>query len=280
MNWETIITPGKDSENYISYSFINNGLIFNIISIKNVGYELYINNKSFKELEKLSKKNFFSDIINNESKTSCLINKGNKNKENKEINCKKILNNENIDNIQQSDNKVSCNEKDNLNEIKQNLNKINENDIDCYFSQLSLETKPKTRNNKSNINYQSSDELLKIAMNKEKKHIKESPNSQNYLSNLKVENELPSFARSLPVSIYHVYQSKNENMPKNCSICLEDFIIGRKIITLPCFHFFHVNCVSKWLKTNGYCPICKLDITDEIKKNNNNNNINANKFFI
>ena len=86
MNWETIITPGKDSVNYISYSFINNGLIFNIISIKNVGYELYINNKSFKELEKLSKKKFFSDIINNESKTSCLINKGNKNKENKEIN--------------------------------------------------------------------------------------------------------------------------------------------------------------------------------------------------
>lgn len=44
---------------------------------------------------------------------------------------------------------------------------------------------------------------------------------------------------------------------RQCSICLEDFKNRDKRKILPCLHGFHADCVDKWLRTNGSCPICK-----------------------
>lgn len=33
-----------------------------------------------------------------------------------------------------------------------------------------------------------------------------------------------------------------------CSICLEDFVVGSEVRTLPCTHFFHLSCIDTWLK--------------------------------
>jgi len=52
---------------------------------------------------------------------------------------------------------------------------------------------------------------------------------------------------------------------KNCTICLEDFKIKDKLIYLPCFHLFHKDCIVNWVKSNSTCPLCKLDINDNIK---------------
>lgn len=44
---------------------------------------------------------------------------------------------------------------------------------------------------------------------------------------------------------------------RQCSICLEDFKEGDKRKIMPCLHGFHADCVDKWLRSNGSCPICK-----------------------
>ena len=147
--------------------------------------------------------------------------------------------------------------------INMNFQKLNINEKTISTSR---ETKPKTRNIKPNIPSQSSDELLKIAINKEKKHLKNSPNKIENFNFFKREILLPEFAKNFPISIFRVYQSKNENIQKECTICLEDFIIGREIITLPCFHIFHVECICDWLRRNKTCPLCKINVSEKLNK--------------
>mmetsp|Transcript_6442 Transcript_6442/g.11513 ORF Transcript_6442/g.11513 Transcript_6442/m.11513 type:complete len:165 (-) Transcript_6442:122-616(-) len=47
---------------------------------------------------------------------------------------------------------------------------------------------------------------------------------------------------------------------KACSICMEEFAVGDKQRTMPCFHRFHQACLDEWLTRNGTCPICKFDV--------------------
>ena len=47
---------------------------------------------------------------------------------------------------------------------------------------------------------------------------------------------------------------------KNCSICLEDFVVGDKIIYLPCFHYYHSKCIEKWMHNSDKCPLCNNEI--------------------
>jgi E3 ubiquitin-protein ligase SDIR1 len=44
---------------------------------------------------------------------------------------------------------------------------------------------------------------------------------------------------------------------RECSICLDAFVVGCSRKTLPCLHGFHEECIDRWLRTNGSCPICK-----------------------
>jgi hypothetical protein len=44
----------------------------------------------------------------------------------------------------------------------------------------------------------------------------------------------------------------------HCSICLVDFQVDTRVRVLPnCLHRFHVECVDRWLATQGGCPLCK-----------------------
>uniref|UniRef100_A0A061S412 RING-type E3 ubiquitin transferase n=2 Tax=Tetraselmis sp. GSL018 TaxID=582737 RepID=A0A061S412_9CHLO len=48
-----------------------------------------------------------------------------------------------------------------------------------------------------------------------------------------------------------------------CSVCLDEAAEGEKIMTLPCHHQFHADCIRPWLKQQGLqatCPICKLRV--------------------
>ncbi|GAB2295634.1 hypothetical protein Dimus_029789 [Dionaea muscipula] len=45
-----------------------------------------------------------------------------------------------------------------------------------------------------------------------------------------------------------------------CCICLAQYVEGAEICTLPCNHHYHYQCISKWLRINATCPLCKFNI--------------------
>ena len=56
------------------------------------------------------------------------------------------------------------------------------------------------------------------------------------------------------------FREQNEFSTKECVICLDEFINGSEIKTIPiCHHFFHPECCTKWFKSKRFdseqkCP--------------------------
>ncbi|KAF9677075.1 hypothetical protein SADUNF_Sadunf08G0069800 [Salix dunnii] len=48
-----------------------------------------------------------------------------------------------------------------------------------------------------------------------------------------------------------------DNKDGECAICLEEWESGAVVREMPCKHRFHGNCVEKWLKIHGNCPVCR-----------------------
>jgi hypothetical protein len=42
-----------------------------------------------------------------------------------------------------------------------------------------------------------------------------------------------------------------------CVICLCEFEVGDRLMSLPCAHAFHCACISKWLRRAKTCPLCQ-----------------------
>ena len=85
------------------------------------------------------------------------------------------------------------------------------------------------------------------------------------------------------------YVLSEENLNKfgcenSCSVCKEDFVIGNKMMDLPCKHYFHEECLMPWLNQHDSCPICRFELkTDDpdyekmkIIRNENTISINNN----
>ncbi|CAK9199736.1 unnamed protein product [Sphagnum troendelagicum] len=47
-----------------------------------------------------------------------------------------------------------------------------------------------------------------------------------------------------------------------CCICLGKYKDDVELRELPCTHYFHVECVDKWLVINASCPLCKHDVVE------------------
>ncbi|KAI1842178.1 hypothetical protein JX266_011586 [Neoarthrinium moseri] len=53
-----------------------------------------------------------------------------------------------------------------------------------------------------------------------------------------------------------------------CVVCLEEYIDGvSQVMSLPCGHEFHVECITPWLTTRRRtCPICKGDVVRSLAR--------------
>ena len=48
-----------------------------------------------------------------------------------------------------------------------------------------------------------------------------------------------------------------------CTICLLDYNDETKTKT-ECNHFFHQECLDKWLETNNSCPLCRTELKKDM----------------
>ena len=131
---------------------------------------------------------------------------------------------------------------------------------------------------RNNLNRQS------IRNNSNRQQRENVPNEHQiiHFSNSNQENEKKRkelFKNKLYPIIYNKELFK-ENYNNSCSICLENYIDQKSLISLtPCNHIFHSDCLKKWSNKNtSYfrCPNCNYDFIKENKstKNVRHNNIN------
>ncbi|KAF7160017.1 hypothetical protein CNMCM5623_005563 [Aspergillus felis] len=66
-----------------------------------------------------------------------------------------------------------------------------------------------------------------------------------------------------------VWRRKYTGRQVECVVCLEEYIDGQsRVMSLPCGHEFHAECITPWLTTRRRtCPICKGDVVRSMSQN-------------
>jgi len=55
---------------------------------------------------------------------------------------------------------------------------------------------------------------------------------------------------------------------ETCPICFDELAVADEVFKLPCCHFYHADCLTRWLQTQNTCPLCRSDMPqqrDEMK---------------
>lgn len=55
-----------------------------------------------------------------------------------------------------------------------------------------------------------------------------------------------------------------------CAICYEEYVVGKRVLRLPCGHLFCATCCLQWLHRNCTCPVCRREVVDEENSNDGN----------
>ncbi|KAH1064361.1 hypothetical protein J1N35_029348 [Gossypium stocksii] len=68
-----------------------------------------------------------------------------------------------------------------------------------------------------------------------------------------VINFMPT--RSLIEGLERVKWDPMTKREDECAICLEEFVKGKEVASMPCGHGYHEGCIVKWLETSHLCPL-------------------------
>jgi E3 ubiquitin-protein ligase BIG BROTHER-like protein len=71
-----------------------------------------------------------------------------------------------------------------------------------------------------------------------------------------LSDELISY---LPTSKYRT-GFFSRNVTEECIVCKTYYKNGQKLITLPCQHRYHADCITQWLQLNKVCPVCNEEV--------------------
>ncbi|OAY59877.1 RING-H2 finger protein ATL66 [Manihot esculenta] len=75
----------------------------------------------------------------------------------------------------------------------------------------------------------------------------------------------PTIIQALPTTFYDssTVPGSSSSADAECSICLAVYEDGDKLKILPkCHHFFHEECVDRWLHSWTACPLCRASLLD------------------
>lgn len=60
---------------------------------------------------------------------------------------------------------------------------------------------------------------------------------------------------------------QDDGEPPECSICQDVFDSSRLIKRTSCGHFFHEDCLGKWLGEYArICPLCRTDLEEAMER--------------
>jgi E3 ubiquitin-protein ligase BIG BROTHER-like protein len=76
----------------------------------------------------------------------------------------------------------------------------------------------------------------------------------------------------LPEFVYHKSAGISEQI---CVICQCDYEDGDVLLTTPCVHNFHKECVAKWFEKNSKCPLCKEEIQHDDGDDDSDDNLDS-----
>lgn len=68
--------------------------------------------------------------------------------------------------------------------------------------------------------------------------------------------KLELYTVTAPFHMLHSIQAE----AAECAVCMDSFLHGELIRTLPCCHRFHACCVDPWLTSRWQCPLCKHEV--------------------
>ncbi|XP_004153928.3 RING-H2 finger protein ATL67 [Cucumis sativus] len=75
----------------------------------------------------------------------------------------------------------------------------------------------------------------------------------------KYDGEESSDNLDIEAPIFHY--SGVESGEQECAICLCEIEEGEKCRKMKtCGHVFHKDCIDRWFKVNGHCPICRTSV--------------------
>ncbi|KAJ4981782.1 hypothetical protein NE237_032619 [Protea cynaroides] len=69
--------------------------------------------------------------------------------------------------------------------------------------------------------------------------------------------------QALEINKFDDLTTEDQEQSSTCMICVDKFVKGVEIVRLPCTHFFHGECIFKWLENKNSCPLCRFALPAE-----------------
>lgn len=74
----------------------------------------------------------------------------------------------------------------------------------------------------------------------------------------------PASEKSIAGLAVEEFMKNDVDLETECAICKDEIDFGDKITRLPsCRHYFHHDCLIRWINLQGWCPVCRAEIDTE-----------------
>ena len=78
------------------------------------------------------------------------------------------------------------------------------------------------------------------------------------LADFALQTQKSEFPKTLKIHKFLHESRKIMNSPKECPICLETFNPESQLLSTPCDHIYHSECINDWMATgSSTCPKCR-----------------------
>ena len=133
-----------------------------------------------------------------------------------------------------------------------NLNDLYRKDEETYAKALKKSETPRSDNLKEIYN----SNRLREELFKKYRHI--FYYVKRILKNLQ-QQRIQQGYRSIKFKMFTLFMADESHVGDQCSICMEDFEIGRNIMRLNCDgkHVFCQVCIEGWFADHKTCPLCR-----------------------